>query len=81
MEVSLRIINGPERLAVLGPADRNIKMIREALGVHVTAREGKVSLSGVESLRKWLRDDKVNNFLELWKQIVDNNTIQLTEKQ
>ena len=46
LEVSLRIINGPERLAVLGPADRNIKMIREALGVHVTAREGKVSLSG-----------------------------------
>ena len=31
---------------MLGPADRNLKMIREALGVHVTAREGKISLSG-----------------------------------
>lgn len=31
---------------VLGPADRNIKMIREALGVHVTAREGKITVSG-----------------------------------
>jgi phosphate starvation-inducible PhoH-like protein len=46
LEVSIRIINGPERLSVLGPADRNIKMIREALGLHVTSREGKITLSG-----------------------------------
>ncbi|MBL8764205.1 MAG: PhoH family protein [Phycisphaerae bacterium] len=31
---------------MLGAADRNLKMIREALGVHITAREGAVRLSG-----------------------------------
>jgi phosphate starvation-inducible PhoH-like protein len=46
LEVSVRLINGPERVSVLGPSDRNVKMIREALGVHVTAREGKISVSG-----------------------------------
>ena len=46
LELTVRLINGPERVNVLGPADRNIKMIREALGVHVTAREGKITVSG-----------------------------------
>ena len=46
MEVSMRIPSGPARVAALGAADRNLKMIREALGVNVTARESIVQLQG-----------------------------------
>lgn len=46
MESIIRLINGPQRASVLGPAERNLKMIREALGVQVASRDGKVTLSG-----------------------------------
>ncbi len=46
MEVTIRLINGPQRAGVVGPAERNLKMIREALGVQVTSRDGKVSVAG-----------------------------------
>ncbi|MBX3410294.1 MAG: PhoH family protein [Phycisphaeraceae bacterium] len=60
METTVRITSGSDRVAVLGPSERNLKMIREALGVHVSAREGKVVLSGdserVEMARGVLED-------------------------
>ncbi len=46
MELSIRVPSGPERTAVLGAAERNLKMIREGLGVGVSARDGRVHLSG-----------------------------------
>lgn len=46
MEISVRVPAGPERVGVLGAAERNLKMLREALGVNVTAREGLVQLRG-----------------------------------
>ena len=46
MEVSIRVPSGSERVSVLGSAERNLKMIREGLGVGVIAREGRVHLSG-----------------------------------
>jgi phosphate starvation-inducible protein PhoH and related proteins len=42
----MRIPSGPARVAALGAADRNLKMIREALGVNVTARDALVHLRG-----------------------------------
>lgn len=35
-----------DRTAVLGPADRNLKVIREALGVAISPREGQVVIRG-----------------------------------
>jgi len=46
LERTVRVPVGPERLAVLGPAERHLKMIREVLGVHVTAREDEVRVRG-----------------------------------
>ncbi len=46
MDVTVRVPGGADRVSVLGSADRNLKMIREALGVAVTAREDVVRLSG-----------------------------------
>ena len=46
MEITVKVPAGPERVSVLGAAERNLKMIREGLGVGVTAREGQVNLSG-----------------------------------
>ncbi len=46
VEVTIRLTNNPDRQTVLGPAERNLKMLREALGVHITAREGRISVSG-----------------------------------
>ena len=46
LELTVRVPVGPGRLALLGPAERHLKMIREVLGVHVIAREDEVRLSG-----------------------------------
>jgi phosphate starvation-inducible PhoH-like protein len=46
LEVSIRVPSGSERVSVLGSAERNLKMIREGLGVNIVAREGRVHLSG-----------------------------------
>ncbi len=46
MEITVKVPAGAERVSVLGSAERNLKMIREGLGVGVIAREGRVHLSG-----------------------------------
>lgn len=46
MEITVPVPFGPERVTMLGTAERNLKMIREALGVNITAREGAVHLRG-----------------------------------
>lgn len=46
MDLTIAVPIGPERVAMLGEGDRNLKMIRETLGVRVTARSGEVRLCG-----------------------------------
>jgi phosphate starvation-inducible PhoH-like protein len=46
VEITVKVPAGAERVSVLGAAERNLKMIREGLGIAVTAREGRVHLSG-----------------------------------
>ncbi len=46
MNVTLRVPHGVDRVGLLGAADRNLKMIREALGVNISARDDVVHLSG-----------------------------------
>ena len=46
VEVTIRVPAGPERVGVLGSADRNLKMIREALGVRLTPREHHLHVAG-----------------------------------
>lgn len=46
MEISVRVPAGPERVGVLGAAERNLKMLREALGVSVIARDSLVQVRG-----------------------------------
>ncbi len=46
MEFSIKVPQGAERVTMLGMGDRNLKIIREALGVRVLAREGQVQVSG-----------------------------------
>ncbi|MEM6458931.1 MAG: PhoH family protein [Planctomycetota bacterium] len=46
MEMTLQLPDAAERLAVTGPAERNLKVIRESLGVNVVARNGSLRLTG-----------------------------------
>jgi phosphate starvation-inducible PhoH-like protein len=46
VEFSIKVPQGAERVTMLGLGDRNLKIIREALGVKVVAREGSVQVSG-----------------------------------
>lgn len=46
MEVSITVPIGDDRLALLGSGDRNLKMIRESLGVTVTSRGAEVRIKG-----------------------------------
>lgn len=46
MDLTLNIPEGHLALAVVGPAERNLKMIREGLGVTILARNGNLRISG-----------------------------------
>ena len=46
MELMIRLPEGPERMGVTGPAERNLKILREALGVTLTSRHGALRVSG-----------------------------------
>ncbi|NUQ51345.1 MAG: PhoH family protein [Phycisphaerales bacterium] len=47
VETTIRIQRKSDRsVPVLGPAERNLKLIREALGVHITSRDGEIQLKG-----------------------------------
>jgi phosphate starvation-inducible PhoH-like protein len=46
VDVSIQVPLGADRVGVLGSAERNLKMIREALGVNITARNSAIHLKG-----------------------------------
>lgn len=46
MEITIRIPHGPEGVGVVGSADRNIKMLREALGVRISSVDGSIRIGG-----------------------------------
>ncbi|CAG0979343.1 PhoH-like protein [Phycisphaerales bacterium] len=48
MDITIKVPSGPERVRVLGSAERNLKMLREALGVNVSARDGRVHIVGAK---------------------------------
>ncbi len=46
VEVTIRVPPNVERVGLFGPAERNLKMIRETLGVNIAAREDMVRVRG-----------------------------------
>ena len=46
LEIMFKVPSGADRLGVVGSSERNLKIIREALGVRVAARDRQISLSG-----------------------------------
>jgi phosphate starvation-inducible PhoH-like protein len=46
LELTITLPPDADRVALLGAAERNLKIIREALGISITARNGSVRLSG-----------------------------------
>ncbi len=46
MELTIRLPHGEQRLGITGIGERNLKIIREALGVKIIARNGSLRLSG-----------------------------------
>lgn len=46
MNLNLAIEDAIDRFALFGAADRNIKLLRDTLNVHITARENLIKLSG-----------------------------------
>ena len=46
MELSIQLEDPAKAPQLYGPMDRHLKMIREALGVRVFAREGQVKVTG-----------------------------------
>ena len=46
MDIHVKLPSGADRVSVLGTADRNLKMIREALGVTISVREGQLRIRG-----------------------------------
>ena len=46
MEITLTLENPEKRVQLFGSADSNLRLIREICEVHITARDGRVRLSG-----------------------------------
>jgi len=46
MELSITLENPNKAAALFGPGDANLRTIREAFGIQIFAREGKIKLSG-----------------------------------
>lgn len=46
MDITIELPAGEQRVGVTGPAERNLKIIRETLGVHLTARNGTLTIRG-----------------------------------
>ncbi len=46
MVITVRVPSGPDQISVVGPAERNLKMIRESLGVSLSARDGVIKING-----------------------------------
>jgi len=46
LEVSIHVPQGAERATAFGPGDRNLKLVREALGVRTVTRDGEIRLLG-----------------------------------
>ena len=44
--MTIQLPPGPGKVAITGPAERNLKLVREALGVKVSCREDAMRLSG-----------------------------------
>ncbi|MDD4890036.1 MAG: PhoH family protein [Phycisphaerae bacterium] len=49
MELTIDIADGHQRLALFGAADRNLRVIRDLLGVQVSARDGRIKLVGART--------------------------------
>jgi phosphate starvation-inducible PhoH-like protein len=46
VELTLNLPHGDQRIAMIGAAERNLKIIRESLGVSIWARDGALRISG-----------------------------------
>ncbi len=46
MELTISLPQGDQRMAVVGAAERNLKLIREALGVTIYSRDGALKIRG-----------------------------------
>ena len=46
MELSIKLEDPASRAALFGPADRHLKMIREAMGVQIFSRDDQIKLTG-----------------------------------
>ncbi|MBN1360041.1 MAG: PhoH family protein [Sedimentisphaerales bacterium] len=48
MEVKVQLDPGSEQLDLFGPADSHLRLLRRSLGVHITARQSSLVISGSE---------------------------------
>lgn len=46
MELTISLPDGDQRMAMTGSAEHNLKLIREAMGVRIAARNGSLKISG-----------------------------------
>ena len=79
MELTIRVPQGADRVPMLGIAERNLKMIREALGVNITAREDAVHITGdhcaVEAARRAI--DRLDQAARAGEQLSRHEVLEL----
>ena len=48
MEAKIQLDSTDKQLELFGPADSYLKLLRDSLGIHITARQGNLIITGKE---------------------------------
>ena len=48
MEVTIQLDSGQKQLELFGPADSHLRLLRQSLGVQITARQSNLIITGKE---------------------------------
>ena len=83
MELRIELESGAQRLELFGPADSHLRLLKNAMGVHITARDGNISLTGEASAVHHTAEiiDQMQRHLLKYKKLTENDVTDLLAAQ
>jgi phosphate starvation-inducible protein PhoH and related proteins len=79
LELHIELESGAQRLELFGPADSHLRLVKSALGVHITARDGSITLTGEASGVHHAAEiiDQMQRHLLKYKRLTENDVTDL----
>jgi phosphate starvation-inducible PhoH-like protein len=79
LELRIELESGAQRLELFGPADSHLHILKSALGVHITARDGSITLTGEAAAVSRAAEviDQMQRHLLKYKRLTENDVTDL----